>query len=465
MKTAYELACERIIAPRYSKKEEKSEKLMDFIPIPELDDKEDKIVDDSNETKILDDIKEDIKKKEIEEKNMSNIKIQESESISYEDFLEVHWNGHFMGYNGFDRLNRNMVFGLSNRNVKVKVDIEPYLVHINKSTQAQLRSMANTQISPSAPKVYGTTIPLAMSHPGKKILYTMIETSEKVHKDYAEKLNLMGEVWVATEYGKKILSNSNVRTPIHVMPLGVDVDRYRPSCGAINFGSATRDFKFISVFRWSYRKGFDILLRAFMEEFSENENVSLIMVSRAVQSPEEIGVDKIVQDFNDIKSCVKKSPEELPHIALYTKPIDEKDMPKVYSSANAFVLISRGEGFGLPYIEAASCGLPVIGSNCSGQTDFLKEDNSYLVDPDGFTEAKINGNMSSMAKLCYFYEGQIFPNFGDAAIQKTKEHMRNVFENYNEAKIKAEKLRKLIVNNYTWGMAIDRVYNRLREIS
>jgi glycosyltransferase involved in cell wall biosynthesis len=275
----------------------------------------------------------------------------------------------------------------------------------------------------------------------------------------------MGEIWVATEYGKEILERSGVRTPILVMPLGVDADRYYPNCGKIDFGAATRDFKFISVFRWSYRKGFDILLKAFMEEFSANENVSLIMVSRAAQTPEEVGTDKMLQDFNDIKSFIKKPAEELPHIALYTKPIDEKNMPKFYNSANAFILISRGEGFGLPYIEAAACGLPVIGSNCSGQTDFLKEDNSYLVDPDDFREAKIGGNMSAMAKLCHFYEGQTFPVFDTAAIQKTKEHMRYIFENYNDAKKKAEKLRNLIVNNYTWGMAIDRVYNRLREIS
>jgi len=465
LKSAYELANKRIIAPRYAKEAPKIEKLMDFISIPEFDNKEDKLIGD-NETKILSEIQESIKKKEAEEKIMSKIEIQEAETINYGDnFLEVYWNGNFMGYNGFDRLNRTMAFGLSNKNVRVRVEIEPYLVHINQATQAQLRLMANEQISPSAPKVYGTTMPLSCQHAGKKILYTMIETSEKVHKDYAEKLNLMNEIWVPTEYGKKILNRSNVCTPVYVMPLGVDIERYHPNCGTMSFGSSTRGFKFVSVFRWSYRKGFDILLRAFMEEFSNDEDVSLVMVSRAVECPEETGLEKIVQDFNDIKSFVRKPQEDLPHVALYTKPINEKDMPKVYGSADAFVLISRGEGFGLPYIEAAACGLPVIGSNCSGQSDFLKEDNSYLVDPDDFIEAKVGGNMSAMAKLCHFYEGQIFPHFGETAIQKTKEQLRSVFENYKEAQKKADKLRNLIVKNYTWDMAIDRVHNRLREIS
>ena len=70
-----------------------------------------------------------------------------------------------------------------------------------------------------------------------------------------------------------------------------------------------------------------------------------------------------------------------------------------------------------------------------------------------------------MAKLCHFYDGQIFPNFNRKSINQTKEHMRNVFENYKEAKEKSEKLRKHIAEKYTWDMAINRVYKRLKEIS
>jgi glycosyltransferase involved in cell wall biosynthesis len=162
---------------------------------------------------------------------------------------------------------------------------------------------------------------------------------------------------------------------------------------------------------------------------------------------------------------VAKEDSDLPHIALFDKPIKEKDMPKIYAAGNAFCLISRGEGFGLPFYEAGASGLPVIGSYCSGQRDLLAEDNSYLVNPDSYVKASINGNLSTLAKHCGFYEDQIFPDFGRTAIEKTKEHMRNVFENYDEAQIKAAILGKKVRENYTWDMAIDKVYNRLKEIS
>lgn len=464
LKSAYDLACERIISSRqyysYEKEKEETEsRKIDFIEIPEFSDRQDVVIesDGSNNTKILENV-------EKRDDNMSDIKIQESESIHYNDILEVCWSGNFMDFSGFARMNRTMVFGLSNRNVRVKPEIEPYLVHINKETQAQILEMSNTTISPMAPKVFGVTVPTTVTHGGIKIVYTMIETSEKVHKDYSGKIKLMDEIWVASEYGKKILENSGVNNSL-VMPLGVDIGRYKPNCGTMNLGKSIRDFKFVSVFRWSYRKGFDILLRAYLEEFSNNDNVSLLLVSRAVESTEDTSAEKIIEDFCDIKQSVDKPESDLPHVSLYVKPIGEKDMPKVYGSCNAFVLISRGEGFCLPIIEASSCGLPIIASNVTAQQDYLTNENSYLVEPDGYIEAKVGGNMSKMAKLCHFYDGQIFPNFNRKSINQTKEHMRNVFENYKEAKEKSEKLRKHIAEKYTWDMAINRVYKRLKEIS
>ena len=459
LKSAYELASERIIASKHQKEDEEQVPL-DFVNIPEFSDREDRVLDD-NETKL---IGEEEEEEEIVEKEY-DLRVEEPESVTYDsDILETHWYGHFFDYGGFARLNRTMAFGLSNRNVRVKVEIEPYLSHINDATKDALERLSRSEISPSAPKIFGVTVPTNLSHPGKKIVYTMIETSEKVHKDYVGKLNLVDEIWVATEYGKEILEKSNVHPPVIVMPLGVDTSRYHPSSGAMNF-PGTGKFKFLSVFRWSYRKGYDILLKAYLEEFSADEDVSLVLVSRAVEYSEELGPQQIVEDFEGVKEQINKSEDELPHVALYTAPLREKNMPRIYNAADAFVLISRGEGFCLPILEASSCGLPIIASNVTAQTDYLTNENSYLVDPEDYVEVSVNGHLSKMAKLCHFYEGQVFPDFRRGSIEKTKEHMRNVFENYDEAKGKAEKLRSLIANNYTWDMAVDRVYKRLKEIS
>ena len=49
------------------------------------------------------------------------------------------------------------------------------------------------------------------------------------------------------------------------------------------------------------------------------------------------------------------------------------------ASADAFVLPTRGEGWGLPISEAMSMALPVIVTNCTGQMAYATEENSYLI--------------------------------------------------------------------------------------
>jgi glycosyltransferase involved in cell wall biosynthesis len=359
-------------------------------------------------------------------------------------------------------MNRAMAFGLSNKGAKVKLDIQSCALEINEATQRQLEILETTEISPKAPKVYGATIPLSMMHYGRKILYTMMETSETLHKDYVERLNLFDEIWVPTKHGANLFKSNGVTRPIMVMPLGVDIERYNSNKTPYDFGSDLNQFVFLSVFKWGYRKGYDILLKAYMDEFSAEDNVSLVLATRCETDPNP---NRISEDLAYLRSGVDKQDEELPHIVLYTKHFAEKDMPRIYNSSNAFALISRGEGFGLPYYEAASCGLPIIGSKCSGHGDLLNETNSYVVEPASYAKAKVNGYMSRLAKHCRFYEDQMFPEFGDDAILKTRQHMRYVYENYSEAVKKAKVLQKIVRDNYSWDMAINRVLTRVKELN
>lgn len=471
LKSAYELATERIIAPPEHMWQEEAEEdfvePMDFIqppqgPLPAVGTAEysSAFIDQRNTQDKLNKKALDAHNKGVN--NMQETTVENAQTIHYDGTnAEVHWGGNFLDYGGFARLNRNMAFGLSNRNFKVKVDIDPYITHVNPSTQKQLKELSHTQISDNAPKVFGVTVPLNINHPGYKILYTMIETSNKVHPDYAGKLNMVNEVWVPTEYGKKILQASGVRSEIRVMPLGVDVDRYTPEVKPINIGVGLKSFRFISVFRWGYRKGYDLLLKAYMEEFSAQDDVSLLMVSRPVNVLEERGEEQIVADFNGIKTAISKSEEELPHIALYNKPIPEGKMPHVYALGNAFALISRGEGFGLPYCEAGAMDMPVIASHCSGHSDYLTDDNSFLVEPEGYAVAD---RLSRLGKGCRFYEDQEFPEFNRDSIDTVKANMRFVFEHYDLAKMKAKNLGDFVRANYTWPQAIDRACDRLLEI-
>lgn len=66
---------------------------------------------------------------------------------------------------------------------------------------------------------------------------------------------------------------------------------------------------------------------------------------------------------------------------ILTGFVDEEDMPSLYSDALCFVYMSRYEGFGLPPLEAMTCGVPVISSNTSSLPEVVG-DAGINLDPD-----------------------------------------------------------------------------------
>jgi glycosyltransferase involved in cell wall biosynthesis len=68
---------------------------------------------------------------------------------------------------------------------------------------------------------------------------------------------------------------------------------------------------------------------------------------------------------------------------VFTGFIAENEKPEHYRLADAYVMPSRGEGFGFVFLEAMASGLPVVGSKIDGGREALLEGRlGRLVDPD-----------------------------------------------------------------------------------
>jgi glycosyltransferase involved in cell wall biosynthesis len=65
---------------------------------------------------------------------------------------------------------------------------------------------------------------------------------------------------------------------------------------------------------------------------------------------------------------------------IFAGPVAEEDLPALYSGATLFVFPSLYEGFGLPVLEAMSCGTPVVCSNVSSLPE-VAGDAARLADP------------------------------------------------------------------------------------
>ena len=86
-------------------------------------------------------------------------------------------------------------------------------------------------------------------------------------------------------------------------------------------------------------------------------------------------------DRNYLSQLIKgiDDPVLLEH-ALFTGYVPEADLPVLYSLAEIFIYPSLREGFGIPILEAMSCGTPVITSNTSSMPEVAGEA-ALLIDP------------------------------------------------------------------------------------
>lgn len=121
-----------------------------------------------------------------------------------------------------------------------------------------------------------------------------------------------------------------------------------------------------------------MLLQAFLEAFEGREDVVLAL---KVWSSQEYTSEQIQEQAQaTLHNTLGHDLCADPRIRFLDARLTRTELLALYQTANAFVLPSRGEGWGRPYLEALACGLPTIGTGWSGNTAFMTEENSYLVD-------------------------------------------------------------------------------------
>lgn len=192
-----------------------------------------------------------------------------------------------------------------------------------------------------------------------------------------------------------------------------------------------------------YRKNPIGLLKAFQQAFPEGtENVGLVIKS--------VGD---VEHFSDIKGAVLKAAQADPRIIIMDKNLSRMEMLGLINSADAYISLHRSEGFGAGMAEAMSFGKIVIGTNFSGNTDFLTEETGFPV-PYSLRAVELHEYA--------WMDGQAWaePNLDSAAIL-----MQHVVANPDDARHRAEAGKVLVRNKYgneSVGFAIK---HRLGELA
>jgi glycosyltransferase involved in cell wall biosynthesis len=241
------------------------------------------------------------------------------------------------------------------------------------------------------------------------------------------------------------------------MPLGVDTEVYRPwrrrklpECRLISTGKAGQrgspdGFVFITVGLPSFRKNFDFLADAFEALFAKNKNVHLVLgVTHSLTDWKF----KLYQKFAKYKS----------RIWTLEGKYSEYELARIYSSCNAYATANLGEGFNLPMVEAAACGLPVIAPNHTSHPDVAGDKNAWLFETDG---SAVHAEGSTVSP---WYQGVEFPVLADGSMKALKECLDVVESGAGEVRRRMISFRARIESEFTWDRAAARVVSRLIEV-
>ena len=128
-----------------------------------------------------------------------------------------------------------------------------------------------------------------------------------------------------------------------------------------------RPFTFLNIAWAEPRKGTDILIRAYNKAFTKKDNVVLVL--KTIKKNKWL--NDLVKHFETNNS---------PKIIVIEG--DQYNLNDIYMSTDVYVHPLRGEGFGLPVLEAQAFGVPNIVTGWGGPLDFTDNDTSWYIDYD-----------------------------------------------------------------------------------
>ncbi len=272
-----------------------------------------------------------------------------------------------------------------------------------------------------------------------KIGYTMLEVNG-LPDEWVRQANMMDEVWVPSPFNAVTFQESGVRRPISVMPLGIDADYFNPAITGHRIGEA---FTFLSVFEWGERKAPEVLLRAFNEAFRRTDEA--VLLCKVVNS--DLGVNVAEQ----IKA-LRLRPDGGRIEFLLNTPAPYYQLGSLYRSADCFVLPTRGEGWGMPILEAMACGLPVIATDWSAHRAFMNDRNAYPL--------RVKRLIPAVAK-CPYYTGF---QWADPDEDHLRHLLRYVYEHRDEAEKKGLAAAEEVSTQWTLQHAAAKIKCRLGQI-
>jgi glycosyltransferase involved in cell wall biosynthesis len=232
-------------------------------------------------------------------------------------------------------------------------------------------------------------------------------------------------------------SNGIPKDKMLIVPHGVDTNLFNPNIPPFKL-KTQKKVKLLHNAIPHARKCHDRVLKAYLDTFTGDDDVCLVMKTRFKEpdadKPFEVNVKKVLEEALKGRS----NPAEIEIVDTF---ID--DIGSLYTACDVVISLSSTEGWDLPLHESLACDRLVIAPRHGGQMHFLNDDNSLLVD---------TGEMFAPQSMQYW-------NFdpkavvGDPSVKHFSELLRYAYENLDKEKDRVREAARKTVEKFSWEAA------------
>ena len=282
--------------------------------------------------------------------------------------------------------------------------------------------------------------------------------------DWVQGMNRMDLNLVSSQFTKDIFSKIRysetdkqgntvqqiqLEKPIDVLFEGLDTGVYFKEPGKSGLlDNIDESFCFLFTGHWlpgsfgEDRKNVATMIKTFLETFNKRGPKPALLLKTNKVDYSLLDKEDILKDIRKIRNKFDYK-GDLPNIYILHGEFTNQELNKINNDPKikAFVSFTKGEGFGRPLLEQAITGKPVITTNWSGHTDFIKAEYNVLLGGELKPIHKSASNQWLLEQAQWF-------NVNTEIASKA---LKDVYKNYKKYIEQSRKQTQFLKTNFSQG--------------